>query len=176
MPQKRVQDGRAELPSYAGNVPIRPGTACSTPGQEGRRGRGAAPCLPRPVGRGRRGQTDIPQSGPGLAFAPLPDSSHFGGPRGGLSERENEGNEGAAVRSQGELQRYQAAAHRPVAGADEEAEEHPCGGLFHGFYEAPAQVSLGLDLSVVVGVVKISPVEPLCFLFVCLLNQCFLRG
>lgn len=46
------------------------------------------------------------------------------------------------MRSQGELQCHQAAAHRPIAGADEEAKDHTRGGLFHGFYEAPAQVTL----------------------------------
>lgn len=46
------------------------------------------------------------------------------------------------MRRQGELQRHQAAAHRPVAGADEEAEEHAGGRLLHVLHEAPAQVAL----------------------------------
>lgn len=44
--------------------------------------------------------------------------------------------------SQGELQCYQAAAHRPVTGPDEETEEHTSRGLLHVLHEAAAQVAL----------------------------------
>lgn len=50
---------------------------------------------------------------------------------------------------QGELQRHQAAAHRPVPGPDEEAEEHTGGGLLHVLHEATAQVTV--DILIVVG-------------------------
>lgn len=54
--------------------------------------------------------------------------------------------------SQGELERHQAAAHRPVTGPDEEAEEHTSRGLLHVLHEATAQVAL--DMLIVVGVVE----------------------
>lgn len=53
------------------------------------------------------------------------------------------------MRSQGELQRHQATAHRPVAGPDEETEKHTSRGLLHVLYEAAAQNTL--DLVIVVG-------------------------
>lgn len=53
---------------------------------------------------------------------------------------------------QGELQRHQAAAHSPVTGPDEEAEEHTSRGLLHVLHEAAAQVPL--DIWTVVGVVE----------------------
>lgn len=175
MPQKRVQARWAELSSYPRSIPICPGTPYSNSGQEGRRGWRAPAHLPRPVGgRGRR-KTHLPESGLALAFTPVPDISQPGRPCGSFSEWENEGDEGAAVRSQGELQRHQAAAHRPITGADEEAEGHTGGGLFHGVHEAPAQVSLGLWWLPWAGKILLRYHGPF-VARLCLWNQRFLPG
>lgn len=53
------------------------------------------------------------------------------------------------MRGQGELQRHQATAHSPVAGPDEEAEEHTGRGLLHVLHEAATQITL--DILIVVG-------------------------
>lgn len=46
--------------------------------------------------------------------------------------------------SQGELQRHQVAAHCPVTGPDEEAEEHTRRGLLHVLHEAATQVAVDM--------------------------------
>lgn len=46
--------------------------------------------------------------------------------------------------SQGELQRHQAAAHCPVTGPDEEAEEHTRRRLFYVLHEAATKVAVDM--------------------------------
>lgn len=149
-PQERVQTGRAELSSFCfSHLPIHPAGSCSgISAEESGRGRRPPALLPRPPHWRCWRKTEVPQ--PGLcilALAPAPDVPLPSRTRRCLSEREDEGDEGTAVCSQGELQCHQAAAHCPVTGPDEETEEHTSRGLLHVIHEAPAQIAL--DTSIV---------------------------
>lgn len=159
--QEGVQARGAEfLPSCCSHLPGLPNSS-SSPAQEGGRWRGPPPLLPESAGRRHRRKTQVPQPGLcplalplplALILAPAAGVPLLRRPGCRLSEREDEGDEGAAVCSQSELQRYQAAAHCPVTGPDEKAEEHSSRGLLHVLHEAPAQITL--DILIVVGVFK----------------------